>query len=140
MTDTAAQRILRAAETIAVVGCSRDPAKEAHSVPAALQAAGFRIVPINPVADELLGEPVYHALDQVPMPIDVVEVFRPSKEAAALAREAVAVGAGAVWLQQGITSAEAKTIAEQANLGYVEDQCMAVVRALAGITKPVRPR
>ncbi|RBM16539.1 CoA-binding protein [Prauserella sp. PE36] len=134
MDDTAA-RILRESKTIAVVGLSRHPAKAAHSVPAAMQAAGFRVIPVNPTADELLGERVYRSLSDIPDEVDVVNVFRPSPEAAGVAREAVRIGAKALWLQQDIVSPEARAIAEEAGLTYVEDQCMAVVRAINGIRK-----
>jgi predicted CoA-binding protein len=128
-----AERILRDAKTIAVVGLSRDPAKTAHAVPRALQSFGYRIVPVTPHTDELLGERAYASLTDVPDEIDVVEVFRPSAEAPAIARQAVAQGAKALWLQQGIVSDEARRIAEEGGLDYVEDQCMAVARARFGI-------
>ncbi|TNC28063.1 CoA-binding protein [Amycolatopsis alkalitolerans] len=131
-----AQRALAAANTIAVVGLSRHPAKAAHSVPANLQANGFRIIPVHPSADELLGEKVYRSLSDIPEPVDLVDVFRPAREAPGIAREAVAIGAKTLWLQQGIVSPEARRIATEAGLDYVEDQCTAVVRALGRITKP----
>ncbi len=130
-----AERILREYATIAVVGLSRSPEKAAHSVPRVLQSSGFRIIPLNPVASTLLGEKVYRELAQVPEKVDVVLVFRPSAEAAGIAEQAVAIGAKALWLQQGIVSAEARRIAEQAGLLYVEDTCMAVTRAVHGIDK-----
>jgi predicted CoA-binding protein len=130
-----ATRILESASTIAVVGLSRDPAKAAHAVPASLQAAGFRIIPVHPEATEILGERVYRRLADVPEAVDVVEVFRPSREAAGIAEQAVAIGAKALWLQQGIVSAEARAIAERGGLAYVEDTCMAVVRSVAGIVR-----
>ncbi|WP_236796422.1 CoA-binding protein [Amycolatopsis sp. GM8] len=130
-----AERALAAANTIAVVGLSRNPAKSAHSVPAALQAHGFRIIPVHPSADELLGEKVYRSLTEIPEPVDIVDVFRPAPEAPGIARQAVAIGAKTLWLQQGIVSAEARRIAAEAGLDYVEDRCIAVVRALAQITK-----
>ncbi|NIJ10837.1 hypothetical protein FHU38_001181 [Saccharomonospora amisosensis] len=133
--DVEAVRILREFSTIAVVGCSRDPAKAAHSVPAAMQAAGFRIIPVNPVADTLLGERVYRDLTDLDGPVDVVEVFRPGREAPAIAEQAVRIGAKALWLQQGITSSRAREIAREAGLAYVENRCMAVVRAVNGIRK-----
>ncbi|EHR52476.1 putative CoA-binding protein [Saccharomonospora marina XMU15] len=134
-TNAEAARILREFSTIAVVGCSRDPAKAAHSVPAAMRAAGFRIIPVNPVADTLLGERVYRHLSDIDEPVEVVEVFRPGPEAPAVAEEAVRIGAKALWLQQGITSGRAREIAREAGLAYVEDRCMAVVRAVNGIRK-----
>ncbi|MBB4687876.1 CoA-binding protein [Amycolatopsis jiangsuensis] len=129
------EEVLAGARTIAVVGLSRDPAKAAHSVPAALQAHGFRIIPVHPSATELLGEKVYRKLEDIPEPVDLVDVFRPSGETPAVARSAVAIGAKALWLQQGIVSAEARRIAVEAGLEYVEDRCTAVVRAIAGISK-----
>lgn len=128
-------RILRAFETLAIVGVSRDPSKPAHSVPKAMQAAGFRVIPVNPYADELLGERVYRRLADIPEPVEVVVVFRPSEEAAGIAREAVAIGAKALWLQLGIESDEARRIAQAAGLLYVEDRCIGVERALHRITK-----
>ncbi|WP_344862786.1 CoA-binding protein [Amycolatopsis ultiminotia] len=129
------EEILAAATTIAVVGLSRDPAKAAHGVPAVLQAHGFRIIPVHPSATELLGEKVYRRLEDIPEPVDLVDVFRPSAEAPAVARSAVAIGAKAVWLQQGIVSPQAREIAERAGVEYVEDRCTAVVRATAAISK-----
>lgn len=127
--------ILERSRTIAVVGMSTDPAKAAYSVPAELQAAGFRIVPVNPNAAEILGETAYASLVDVPDPIDVVEVFRPAEEAPDVARQAVEIGAKAVWLQEGIRSAEARRIAKEAGLDYVEDRCMGIERAQLGIVK-----
>jgi predicted CoA-binding protein len=132
------ERILRDFETIAVVGASREPGKAAHSVPARMQAAGFKIVPINPHATELFGERVYRTLADVPFPVDVVLVFRPSAATPDVARQAVAIGAKALWLQQGIHSEESRRIAESAGLRYVEDACAAVVRAAHGIRKPAK--
>ena len=129
------ERILREFRTIAVVGLSRDPSKAAHAIPARLQAAGFRIIPVNPWVERVLSERAYASLAQVPEPVEVVLVFRPSAEAPAIARDAVTIGAKALWLQQGIVSAEARRIAEAAGLLYVEDRCMGVERALYGIVK-----
>ena len=122
--------ILRYARTIAVVGASRDPQKSAASVPRALQQRGFRIIPVNPYADTLLGERAYKSLGDIRDKVDVVDVFRPGVEAPAIARQAAALGARALWLQQGITSPEARRIAEAAGMDYVEDLCMAVEAAL----------
>ena len=129
------ERILREFRTIAVVGLSRDPSKAAHAIPARLQQAGFRVIPVNPLASSLLGEKSYATLGQVPFSVEVVLVFRPSAEAAAVARDAVAIGAKALWLQQGIVSDEARKLAEAAGMLYVEDRCMGVERAVHGIVK-----
>src|SRR5688572_26242446 len=130
-----AERILRQFDTIAVVGASRDPSKAAHEVPAQLQAAGFRIVPVNPYADTLFGERVYRELAAIPFPVEVVLVFRPAQHTPPIARQAVAIGAKALWLQLGIVSAESRRIAREGGLEYVDDACSAVVRSRHGITK-----
>lgn len=129
------ERILREFRSIAVVGLSRDPSKAAHAIPARLQSAGFRVIPVNPLADTLLGEKSYAELSDVPFSVEVVLVFRPSEEAAAVAKAAVAIGAKALWLQQGIVSAEARRLAEAAGMLYVEDRCMGVERAVHSIVK-----
>jgi uncharacterized protein len=129
------ERILREFRTIAVVGLSRDPSKAAHAIPARMQRAGFRVIPVNPSVDSVLGEKAYPSLRDVPEPVEVVLVFRPSAEAAAVAKDAVAIGAKALWLQQGITSSEAQQQAEAAGLLYVEDHCMGVERAVHGVVK-----
>ena len=128
--------ILETATTIAVVGASRDPNKAGGSVPAGLQQRGFRIIPINPFADQLFGERVYRSLSEIPVKIDLVDVFRPAADAPEIARQAVAVGAKALWLQLDIRSDEARRIAEAAGLDYVEDECTAVVSSLYRIRKP----
>jgi uncharacterized protein len=127
--------VLASAKTIAVVGASRDPRKAGGSVPEGLQRRGFRIIPINPYADELFGERVYRSLAEVPEKIDLVDVFRPAADAPEIARQAVAIGAKALWLQEDIRSEEARCIAEEAGLDYIEDECTAVVASLYRIKK-----
>jgi len=127
--------VLARAKTIAVVGASRDPRKAGGSVPEGLQRRGFRIIPINPFADELFGERVYRTLADVPEKVDLVDVFRPAADAPEIARQAVAIGAKALWLQEDIRSQEARRIAEEAGLDYIEDECTAVVASLYRIKK-----
>ena len=129
------KEILEGSSTIAVVGASRDPGKSAHSVPRQMQLHGWRIIPVNPFADELFGEPVYRTLADIPEHVDIVDVFRPSEDAAEIARQAAAIGAEALWLQQGIASDEARAIAEEAGMDFVEDHCIAVERALSQVSK-----
>ena len=129
------QKILESASTIATVGASKDPAKAAGGVPLDLQKAGFRVIPVNPSATELYGEKAYPNLLDVPEQVDVVQVFRPSDEAPEIARQAVKIGAKVLWLQLGLTSPEAREIAESAGLTYVEDRCMGVEARLFGISK-----
>ena len=131
-----AQDILQGAKTIAVVGASRDTSKAGGSVPAGLQRRGFRIIPINPYADMLFGERVYRSLLDVPEKIDLVDVFRPAADTPEIARQAASVGARALWLQLDIRSAEARRIAEEAGMDYVEDECTGVVASLYRIRKP----
>jgi uncharacterized protein len=129
------QEVLERSTTIAVVGASRDPNKAGGSVPEGLQRRGFRVIPINPFAEVLFGERVYRSLAEVPEKIDLVDVFRPAADAPEIARQAVAVGAKALWLQEDIRSEEARRIAEEAGLDFVEDECTAVVAALYRIKK-----
>jgi uncharacterized protein len=129
------ERILRQFRTIAVVGLSRDPSKVAHAIPARMQQAGFRVIPVNPAIDQVLGEKSYASLSELPEPAEIVLVFRPSEHAPAIAAEAVKCGAKALWLQQGITSDEARRTAESGGLLYVEDRCIGVERAVHGVVK-----
>jgi uncharacterized protein len=131
--DDTIRRILTEFDHLTVVGCSRDTFKEAHAIPARMQRHGFRITPINPYADEILGERVYRQLTDAPRPLDVVLVFRPSRDATELVRDAVECGAAAVWLQQGIRSSEGRQLCGDAGVPYVEDHCMAVDYVRLGI-------
>ncbi|MFC8847266.1 MULTISPECIES: CoA-binding protein [unclassified Micromonospora] len=130
-----AQQILADSAVIAVVGASRDPGKPAHRVPAQMQRYGWRIIPVNPTVDELFGERAYASLADIPHPVDLVDVFRPARDAVEVVREAVAIGAPAVWLQLGIVSPEARRIAEEAGLDYVEDRCLIIERAAGNLTR-----
>jgi predicted CoA-binding protein len=135
-TDAIVERILTSYDTITVVGASAAPSKAAHSVPAHMQRHGWRIIPVNPHADEILGEQVYRRIGDVPEQIGLVDVFRPSAEAADVARQAVAAGATALWLQLGIVSAEARAIADGAGLLYVEDRCLIIEQRRLGVRAP----
>ena len=130
-----AQQILAESAVIAVVGASRDPSKAAYSVPAEMQRHGWRIIPVNPSADELFGEPVYRSLADIAHPVDLVDVFRPAEEAVEVVRQAVAIGAPAVWLQLGIVSPQARQIAQQAGIDYVENRCVNVERIEANLSR-----
>jgi uncharacterized protein len=129
------KRVLTDFDTIAVVGLSTDPAKAAHAVPAALQSSGYRIIPVHLSADKILGERAYPSLLAVPDRIEIVQLFRPAQEAPRFARQAVEIGAKAIWLQLGLRSPQAKRISEQAGLVYIEDRCMSIDRTRLGITK-----
>jgi predicted CoA-binding protein len=135
-TDAMAERILTTYATITVVGASTTATKAAHSVPAYMQRYGWRIIPVNPHAEQILGEPAYRTLAEVPEQVGLVDVFRPSWQAPGFARQAVAAGATALWLQLGIASAEARAVAEDAGLLYVEDRCLIIERRRLGLEAP----
>jgi hypothetical protein len=122
--DDELREIYGETKTIAVVGASNDEAKAANSIPRYLQRQGYRIVPVNPRGGEILGEQSYPSLKEVDVPVDVVDVFRPSEETPAIARDAVTIGAKVLWLQLGIESEEAAKIAQEGGLRVVMNLCM----------------
>jgi hypothetical protein len=126
--------ILAASRTIAVVGASRHPGKAAYSVPLQMLRHGWQVIPVNPYADEIWGQRCYPSLADLPEPVDLVNVFRPSADTPEVARQAVAIGARALWLQLDIVSTRARALAEAAGLDYVEDRCIAVERAVNAIS------
>jgi uncharacterized protein len=130
-----AQQILAGASVIAVVGASRNPSKPSHSVPLQMLRYGWRIIPVNPFVDQIFGLTCYPALADIGEPVDLVDVFRPAGDAAEIVRQAAAIRAPAVWLQSGIVSAAARQIAADARMDYVEDRCLAVERASAGLSR-----
>jgi predicted CoA-binding protein len=128
--------ILRAATTIAIVGLSDKPDRPSHDVAKQLQERGFRIVPVNPMVEgEILGEKVYPSLSDIPFAVDLVDVFRKAEQTPEIARDAVAIGAPALWLQLDIVSEESRAIAKQGGLKYVENHCTAVESRKADIHK-----
>ena len=136
--DALTERLLRTHDTITVVGASRDAGKAAHQIPLRMQQMGWRIIPVNPYADELFGEKAYPALGDVPEPLGLVDVFGPLSDAPDVAWLAVVAGETALWLQLGIVSQEARDIAAAAGIDYVEDRCLAVERAKLDLHAPVR--
>jgi predicted CoA-binding protein len=137
-TDAIVEDILTRYDTITVVGASRAGHKAAHSVPAHMQRHGWRIVPVNPHADKILGEQAYSKLADIPGQVGLVDVFRPAGQTPDIARQAVAAGATALWLQLGIASAEARAIAEDAGLLYVEDRCLFIEQRRLNLDAPGR--
>ncbi|NNC92093.1 MAG: CoA-binding protein [Acidimicrobiia bacterium] len=127
------RRIYEESRTIAVVGASPDPNKRANVVPAYLKDQGYRIIPVNPNHDEVLGEMCYPSLLEVPDPVDVVDVFRPPIDCPDVARKAVGIGAKVLWLQLGILSDEAAHIAADGGLAFVEDHCIGQMHAMLGL-------
>jgi predicted CoA-binding protein len=119
--------------TIAVVGASDNPGKPAFAIPRQLKGLGYRIVPVNPKGGEILGERAYRSLDDVDVPVDVVDVFRPAEETPEIARQAVKAGAKVLWLQEGIVSDEAADIARDGGLTAVMGICMGATARRLGI-------
>ena len=116
-----------ALDTVAVVGCSTTPGKDAHDVPRYLLDSGYDVVPVNPFAEEALGRTAYDSLSAVPDDIDIVDVFRPSEEVSVVVDEALdRADAGVVWTQLGIRDEDAAARAEAAGKRVVQDRCIKV--------------
>ena len=125
--DDVLRELLSSVRTIAVVGLSSDRERPSYGVAARLQAAGYRIIPVNPNETEVLGEKAYPDLPSVPHRIDAACVFRRSEHTPAIASQAVAAGARLFWLQSGIINEEAERIARAGGLTVVMDTCLAVM-------------
>jgi predicted CoA-binding protein len=116
--------ILRSAHTIAVVGLSGKRFRPSFGVAEYMQRAGYRIIPVNPVETEVLGEKAYPDLDSVPEPIDIVDIFRRSEHVPAIVEAAVRKGARAIWMQEGVVHEDAARRAEAAGLAVAMDRCI----------------
>jgi uncharacterized protein len=119
------KEILSKNKTIAMIGVSKDTTKTSTIVMKYMQKYGYKVIPVNPKAkgEKILGEEVFGKLDEIKIPIDIVDVFRPSKEALEIAKDTVKIKAKVLWLQLGINSDEAKTTVESNNIEYVENRC-----------------
>ncbi len=129
-TETEIKRILRESKTIAVVGLSDKQDRDSNSVARFLQERGYRIIPVNPVHKEILGEVCYPDLSSIPEKIDIVDVFRKSEAVPDVAREAIAVGARVLWLQKGVRHDDAALETEKAGLTVLQDICIAATISL----------
>ena len=118
------EKILKESKTIAVVGLSPKPTRASHNVASYLQAQGYRIIPVNPLVEEVLGEKSYPDLASVPEAVDVVDVFRGSEHVPAIVEAAITKGVRAVWMQEGIVHQDAAARAREAGLMVVMDRCM----------------
>jgi uncharacterized protein len=118
------RKILNNSKTIAMVGLSTERQKASYFVATYLRSAGYRIIPVNPGADSILGEPCYPNLSSIPEPIDLVDIFRPADDCLNIVKEAIACKATAVWLQLKIINQEAADLARQAGLLTVMDLCV----------------
>ena len=117
--------ILSKYKSIAMIGVSNDPTKASTIVMKYMQNYGYKVYPINPSAkgQKILGEEVFEKITDIKEPVEIVDVFRPSKEALEIANDTIKIGAKVLWLQLGIKNAEAKSIVESNNIEYVEDRC-----------------
>jgi len=123
------QRVLHTARTIAVVGLSANPLRASNFVGYYLKRHGYRMIPVNPRESEILGETCYPSLKDVPVPVDVVDVFRAPDALPGIAREAVEIHAGVLWCQFGVINAEGARIAEEGGMTVIMDRCLKVEHA-----------
>jgi len=121
---SAEEKILNICRTVAVVGLSPKPDRPSNHVANYLKEQGYRIIPVNTYAGEILGETCYPDLSSIPEPVDVVDIFRRSEAVPPIVEEAIKIGAKAVWMQEGVINEEAAARAEEAGLLVVMDRCM----------------
>ena len=122
--DNEIKKILTDYKNIAVVGASRDPSKASYTVSKYLKEHGYKIFPVNPYADNILGEKAYLSLSEIKEPVDIVDIFRPAGEAYAIVKEAIKLKPKVIWMQLGIKSIEASKLAEKNNIDAVMDRCI----------------
>lgn len=124
--DDKLMKILKEYNSIAVVGCSRDPKKAAYKVPKYLKEHGYEIIPVNPYADEILEEKVYKTLSEIEVPVDIIDIFRPSEECLEVVREAIKLKPKVIWMQLGIINMEAAKLAEKYGIKVIMDKCILI--------------
>ena len=134
--DDATIRSVLALRTWAVVGCSPSPARDSNRIAAMMRSRGYRVIPVNPQVDEVLGERCHPSLADVPGPVDVVDLFRRSEDAGRHVDEAIAIGARAVWMQLGVIDRDAAARARDAGLDVVVDRCPAIEMPRLRVTGP----
>jgi predicted CoA-binding protein len=116
--------ILSGSKTVAVVGISDKPDRPSHLVAKYMQERGYRVIPVNPLVSEVLGEKAYKSLTEIPGRVDLVDVFRKSEDVPPIAEEAVRIGARFFWMQEGVVSERAREIVEAAGIPCVMDRCV----------------
>ena len=118
------KEILNSSRVVAVVGLSPKTDRPSYRVASYLKKNGYKIIPVNPQAEKILGKTCYSDLGSIPEPVDVVDIFRRSEEVSAIVEEAIKIGAKAVWMQEGVINEEAAACAKEAGLLVVMDECM----------------
>ena len=121
---SAEEEILSFSRVVAVVGLSSKTDRPSYEVASYLKQQGYRIIPVNPMEKEILGEICYPDLASIPEPVDVVDIFRRSEEVLPIVEEAIKIGAKAVWMQEGVVNGEAAARAREAGLLVIMDECM----------------
>jgi uncharacterized protein len=119
-------QLIKESKTIAVVGMSKNPSKEAHKIPKYLKERGYKVIPVNPTADVILGEKAYKSLVEIPETVDIVDVFRPNEVTPDVVKSAVKLKPKLIWLQLGISNAMSREIAMEHNIPYIENKCLMV--------------
>lgn len=128
------EKIILNAKTILVVGLSRDPKKESNNVAQYLQNQGYRIIPINPSGEEILGQKSFKTISEIKEKIDIVDVFRPGPECEQITKEALKLEPKMVWLQLGIENENAKKLADKEKVVFVQNKCIRIEhKRLAGL-------
>ncbi|MEM1945950.1 MAG: CoA-binding protein [Candidatus Caldarchaeum sp.] len=124
LTDEQIREILKKYKTVAVVGASREPSKPANFVPRFLMKQGYEIIPVNPFADEILGLKAYRKLEDIPQPVDIVDVFRPSEAVLEVAQSAAKIKPKVFWMQESIYNKEAAELLSSKGVTVVWNRCM----------------
>ena len=133
--DAELKQLLANASTIAVVGASSKPDRSSYGIMQKLQSVGYHVIPVNPNETEVLGERAYASLSEIPVPVDVVDVFRRSEYTPAIADEAVQIGAKALWLQMGVENEDAARRAKAGGLTVVMDSCIGTTHAVLRVPR-----
>ena len=137
--DAELKQLMANASTIAVVGASSNPEKSSYGIMRKLQSVGYHVIPVNPRETEVLGERAYASLSDIPVPVDIVDVFRRSEDTPPIADEAVKIGAKALWLQSGIENEDAAKRAKAGGLTVVMDSCLGTMHAVLRVPHKMTP-
>jgi len=138
--DAELKQLMANASTIAIVGASSKPERSSYGIMRKLQSVGYRVIPVNPYETEVLGEHAYPSLSDIPVPVDIVDVFRRSEDTPPIADEAVKIGAKVLWLQSGIENEDAAARAKAGGLTVVMDSCLGTMHAVLRVPHKIPQR